>query len=120
VYFEWAEPERLDFRKPYKIVFISPEGRRMMTARLSAYTEVADAPASDGRAAVVPTRIELEHTPWPGVQTVLKSMTITLLEIRTAPGELGGDPRDASKFRENLPDLQIHWIDGPAAQNGAP
>jgi len=34
IYFEWTGPEREDFRKPYKIVFISPDGRRMMSAAL--------------------------------------------------------------------------------------
>jgi len=119
VYFEWTEPERLDFRKPYKIVFRSPEGRRMMTARLRDYTDLPDVTAADGRPAVVPTRIELENTPWPGVPTVLRSMSITLLEIRTAPGEGGGIPKEASELRRNLPDVQIHWID-ELSQKGAP
>ena len=120
IYFEWTPPERQDFRKPYKIAFISPEGRRMMTAYLSQYAEIADSQTADGRPAVVPTRIELENTPWPGVQTVLKSMSITLLEVHSVRDEDNdGNPKVASKFRQNLPNVPIHWIDGPL-QKGTP
>ena len=93
----------------------------MMTAFLSQYAEIADSQTSDGRPAVVPTRIELEHTPWPGVPTVLKRMSIALSDIHSVPGEFGGDPKGAAKFRQNLPDVPIHWIDGLVpAQKGTP
>jgi len=114
IYFEWTDAARQDFRKPYKIMFISPEGRRMMTASLREYQDIPGTVTAAGRPAVMPTLIELEHMPWPGVPVVLTSMSIALTDIHAAPGEFSGDPREAAKFRQNLPNSlqdRVHWID---------
>ncbi|MCL2701654.1 MAG: hypothetical protein FWE88_08170 [Phycisphaerae bacterium] len=126
VYFAWTDPAKQDFRQPYKIMFLGPEGRRIMTAYLSNYQEIADSKTADGRPAVMPTLIELEHMPWPGVPTVLKSMRISLSAFHSVRGDEDGDPKEASRFWQNLPTgLQgnIHMMDSaavPPGQKGTP
>ena len=55
-----------------------------------------------------------ELSTWPGVKVVLTSMSIALSDILSAPGDFSGDPREAAKFHQNLPNSlqdRIHWID---------
>jgi len=124
IYFEWTEPAAQDFRKPYKIMFFSPDGRRIMTATLRKYQIVPDSQTADGQPAVMPTEIELESIAWPGVPTVLKAMSIVLTEFHSVRDETSdGNPQEAAKFWDNLPFSRdrVQWIDSvELEQKGTP
>ena len=122
IYFHWTGPKD-DFSQPYRVVFLGPDGRRMMTASLDNYKPVPGATRADGKPAMMPTDITIVNVPWPGVKTVLERMEIKLTDFTATKDEDRGDPMEAAKFQQNLPPTlsdRVHSIDQqqPTTQKG--
>jgi hypothetical protein len=120
VFFRWSDDEPA---RPFRVDFLSPEGRRVLTARLGEYAAVAPGPdePDTGPRPVMPTDIVLEPISWPGDEkpNPLRRVHIVLSEMTTVSGWATcwrGRPSStrASSRRPRPNRAKAPWADRPA------
>lgn len=122
VYYRWSDEQPA---RPFRVDFLSPEGRRVLTARLDDYAEIAPGPDEpvEGPRPMMPTDIVLEPVAWPGEDkpNPLRRVHIVLSEMTTDPDR---GMREACDF--DPPTANIHQVDAglspptDGAEGGSP